>query len=31
VLESGHGAWLKDANGHELLDAFAGMWCVNIG
>lgn len=31
VLESGKGAWLKDANGHELLDAFAGLWCVNIG
>jgi len=31
VLESGHGAWLRDANGHELLDAFAGLWCVNIG
>jgi adenosylmethionine-8-amino-7-oxononanoate aminotransferase len=31
VLESGHGAWLKDANGRELLDAFAGLWCVNIG
>ena len=31
VLESGHGSWLKDANGRELLDAFAGLWCVNIG
>ncbi|MEP6875499.1 MAG: aminotransferase class III-fold pyridoxal phosphate-dependent enzyme, partial [Burkholderiales bacterium] len=31
VLESGHGSWLKDAAGRELLDAFAGLWCVNIG
>jgi len=31
VLSSGHGAWLKDAKGHELLDAFAGLWCVNVG
>src|SRR5438445_1639200 len=31
VLESGHGAWLRDSQGHELLDAFAGLWCVNVG
>ena len=31
VLSSGRGAWLTDANGHELLDAFAGLWCVNVG
>ncbi|MEH0168169.1 aspartate aminotransferase family protein [Roseateles microcysteis] len=31
MLESGQGAWLKDASGHQLLDAFAGLWCVNIG
>lgn len=31
VLESGHGAWLRDADGNELLDAFAGLWCVNVG
>ena len=31
VLESGQGAWLRDANGKELLDAFSGLWCVNIG
>jgi len=31
VLTSGRGAWLTDANGHELLDAFAGLWCVNVG
>jgi adenosylmethionine-8-amino-7-oxononanoate aminotransferase len=31
VLKSGHGAWLVDQDGHELLDAFSGLWCVNIG
>ena len=31
VLASGQGAWLTDAHGRELLDAFAGLWCVNIG
>ena len=31
VLESAQGVWLKDGNGHQLLDAFAGLWCVNVG
>lgn len=31
LLESGKGMWLKDAEGRELLDAFAGLWCVNVG
>src|ERR1700712_1967955 len=31
VLVSAQGAWLKDDHGHELLDAFAGLWCVNVG
>lgn len=31
VLHSGKGAWLRDAQGRQLLDAFAGLWCVNIG
>jgi adenosylmethionine-8-amino-7-oxononanoate aminotransferase len=31
VLQSGRGAWLRDENGRELLDAFSGLWCVNIG
>ncbi|HEY9106537.1 MAG TPA: aminotransferase class III-fold pyridoxal phosphate-dependent enzyme [Roseateles sp.] len=31
VLDSGHGVWLQDAQGRELLDAFAGLWCVNVG
>ena len=31
VLASGRGSWLTDDQGHELLDAFAGLWCVNVG
>ncbi|CAN7419457.1 aspartate aminotransferase family protein [Pseudoduganella sp. LjRoot289] len=31
ILESGHGAFLRDAQGNELLDAFSGLWCVNVG
>ena len=31
ILTSGRGAWLTDSTGHELLDAFAGLWCVNVG
>ena len=31
ILESGKGAYLRDAQGNELLDAFSGLWCVNVG
>jgi adenosylmethionine-8-amino-7-oxononanoate aminotransferase len=31
ILESGRGAYLRDMNGTELLDAFSGLWCVNVG
>lgn len=31
ILESGHGAWLRDLDGREYLDGFAGLWCVNAG
>ncbi|WP_077034616.1 aspartate aminotransferase family protein [Pelomonas sp. KK5] len=31
MLESGQGSWLTDSTGHRLLDAFAGLWCVNVG
>lgn len=31
VLRSGCGMRVTDLAGHELLDAFAGLWCVNIG
>ncbi|MGY4501667.1 adenosylmethionine-8-amino-7-oxononanoate aminotransferase [Bradyrhizobium sp. GM24.11] len=31
VIISGQGARVKDRDGRELLDGFAGLWCVNIG
>ncbi|WP_028216989.1 aspartate aminotransferase family protein [Paraburkholderia oxyphila] len=31
VLDTAQGVFLRDANGHELLDAFSGLWCVNTG
>jgi adenosylmethionine-8-amino-7-oxononanoate aminotransferase len=31
ILESGRGMFLTDADGRELIDAFAGLWCVNVG
>ncbi|WP_066552105.1 aspartate aminotransferase family protein [Croceicoccus bisphenolivorans] len=31
VLTGGKGMWLTDVNGREVLDAFAGLWCVNAG
>ncbi len=31
LLESGKGMWLTDMDGNRLLDAFAGLWCVNVG
>ena len=31
VLASGRGAYLRDSKGREYLDAFAGLWCVNVG
>lgn len=31
ILQSGKGCFLTDVEGKELLDGFAGLWCVNIG
>lgn len=31
VLTGGQGMYLTDGDGNQLLDAFAGLWCVNIG
>ena len=31
VLASARGAWLTDDLGRQVLDAFAGLWCVNVG
>src|SRR4051812_33201076 len=31
ILKSGDGMWLVDGDGRRVLDAFAGLWCVNVG
>jgi hypothetical protein len=31
MLTQGKGMWLTDAQGREVLDGFAGLWCVNVG
>ena len=31
VITSAKGVWLKDSDGHEIIDGMAGLWCVNIG
>ncbi len=31
IIESGQGIYLKDSDGNQLLDAVAGLWCVNVG
>ncbi|KQN03919.1 aminotransferase class III-fold pyridoxal phosphate-dependent enzyme [Sphingomonas sp. Leaf25] len=31
VLTRGQGMYLTDGDGRDLLDAFSGLWCVNIG
>ena len=31
VLKSAKGATVTDATGHQLIDGFAGLWCVNAG
>jgi adenosylmethionine-8-amino-7-oxononanoate aminotransferase len=31
VLASADGMWLTDIDGRRVIDAFAGLWCVNVG
>ena len=31
IMTQGAGVWLTDSEGHKILDAMAGLWCVNIG
>ncbi|WP_428528406.1 aspartate aminotransferase family protein [Roseibium sp.] len=31
VVETGSGVYIEDRNGTKLLDAFAGLYCVNVG
>jgi L-2,4-diaminobutyrate transaminase len=31
IIQSASGIRIRDQHGHELIDAFAGLWCVNVG
>ncbi|MDO6730189.1 aspartate aminotransferase family protein [Marinovum sp. 2_MG-2023] len=31
VMTRANGIWITDSEGREILDAMAGLWCVNIG
>ncbi|CUH79900.1 aspartate aminotransferase family protein [Tropicibacter naphthalenivorans] len=31
VITRAEGCWLTDSDGHRILDAMAGLWCVNVG
>ena len=31
VITRAEGVWLEDSRGERLLDAMAGLWCVNLG
>ena len=31
IMKSAKGAFITDSEGHELIDGFAGLWCVNVG
>ncbi|HYZ61714.1 MAG TPA: aminotransferase class III-fold pyridoxal phosphate-dependent enzyme, partial [Acetobacteraceae bacterium] len=31
VLRSARGATVTEASGRQLVDGFAGLWCVNVG
>jgi len=31
IIKSANGIRIRDQHGRELIDAFAGLWCVNVG
>ncbi|GAA4221193.1 putrescine aminotransferase [Sagittula marina] len=31
IITRAEGCWLNDSDGNRILDAMAGLWCVNIG
>jgi putrescine aminotransferase len=31
VITRANGSWIHDSEGNQILDAMAGLWCVNIG
>jgi len=31
IITSANGVYLNDSDGNRILDAMAGLWCVNVG
>ncbi|WP_372837290.1 aminotransferase class III-fold pyridoxal phosphate-dependent enzyme, partial [Puniceibacterium confluentis] len=31
IITRAEGVWLNDSDGNRILDAMAGLWCVNVG
>jgi L-2,4-diaminobutyrate transaminase len=31
IIQSGQGIYVRDSSGKQLIDAVAGLWCVNVG
>ena len=31
IIDSGKGIYINDSKGNQMLDAFAGLYCVNVG
>ena len=31
IITRGEGIYLWDSDGHKILDAMSGLWCVNVG
>ena len=31
IIEKADGVYLWDSDGNKILDAMAGLWCVNVG
>src|SRR4051812_18352725 len=31
IITSASGIYLNDSEGHRILDAMSGLWCVNVG
>jgi putrescine---pyruvate transaminase len=31
IITSAEGIYLRDSDGHRILDAMSGLWCVNVG
>ncbi|HOB96899.1 MAG TPA: aminotransferase class III-fold pyridoxal phosphate-dependent enzyme, partial [Aquabacterium sp.] len=31
IITRADNIWLWDSDGHQILDAMSGLWCVNVG